>query len=453
MSLRCLPGTRALSAAAVLAVCCAAWRAHAQTPDAPPADTLPIDLSAALRLADQRNLDIAIFVARIEEASARLTQARTAAVPTVRAGSTYDRHRGNIQEIGGAVIDVHRVARYDALGASLAVDISEAIFRPLAARQKKDAAAAASAANRHRVLMEVATAYLRLVQARAESRLIDRALTRANELAQLTASYAAAGEGLAADAELAAVQPLLIEQRAAAAAERIEAWAAMLARLLHLEDAVTPVPLDEAPPALVIFSGGESIDGLIARALAARPERVELDALVGAAEHDLSVERYGAMIPGVSLGYTSGTFGGAPGSSVGDTDDRTDLTFTLYWQLDQLGLGNRARRNEREAQLWQAGLQRERLRDAIAAEVRESYARVRSLARQAELASAAVERAQTAYELTRTRIHDQQGLPLEALAAMQTLANAELAALDTAASYGIAQLALHTALGNPIDVR
>jgi outer membrane protein TolC len=61
-------------------------------------------------------------------------------------------------------------------------------------------------------------------------------------------------------------------------------------------------------------------------------------------------------------------------------------------------------------------------------------------------------RATDAYELHRDRIYDQQGLPLEALSAMQALANAELARIDAVVSYDLAQIRLHTALGNPLDL-
>ena len=36
--------------------------------------------------------------------------------------------------------------------------------------------------------------------------------------------------------------------------------------------------------------------------------------------------------------------------------------------------------------------------------------------------------------------------------AMQTLASAELAQVDVEAAFSLAQLRLHTAIGNPIDV-
>jgi outer membrane protein TolC len=444
------------AAAAVLAALTGALlgqTAGLAQPAAVGSETLPIDLTTALRLADERNRDIALFVARIDEAAARAAQARALAVPTLRAGSTYDRHHGNLQETSGVVVDVDRVSRYTSLGVGLGVDLADAIFRPLAARQVRAAATAAASANRHQVFAEVAAAYLRLVQARAEQAIVQSALDRAVDLAKLTADYAESGEGLPSDAEMAAVQPLLLQQRAAAVEERAATAAAELARLLHLEPAVRPEPLDRSVPVLSIFSGSEAVDELIARALDARPENEQLEALVGAAEAELSAERYGFFIPSVALNFTTGEFGGAPGSSVHDTGHRDDLTLMLYWQLDSFGLGNRARRDERIAQLRQIGLQRDRLRDAIAAEVRETHARLRSSELQMELAAATVERARASYELSRTRIYDQQGLPLEALAAMQTLASAELAALDTRTSYSLAQIRLHTALGNPLDVR
>jgi outer membrane protein TolC len=72
------------------------------------------------------------------------------------------------------------------------------------------------------------------------------------------------------------------------------------------------------------------------------------------------------------------------------------------------------------------------------------------LRRQVELADVALGHAQRAYELNRTRIFDQQGLPLEALAAMQSLANAELGAVEARAGLSVAQIRLHTVLGSPL---
>lgn len=417
----------------------------------PVAEVLPIDLPTALRLADERNLDIAIYVERIAEASARVAQARTLAVPTLRAGARYDRHTGNLQETGGQVLDVDRVSQFTGLGAGLGVDVADAIFAPLVARQSQAATTAAATANRHLVLLEVAGAYLRWLQSREEMDIARSALERAADLAMLTADYAEAGEGLLADAEMAAVQPLLWEQRRLIAVERTEAAAAELARLLHLDAGVELEPLESRIPLLEIFSGEEDVEELVSRALLDRPEAEQYDALVAAAEDDLSAQRYGLFLPSVSLDYGVGRFGGAPGSSIDNTDDRSDLTLSLYWQLDNFGLGHRARTNERRAQLRRVGLERDKLRDSIVAEVHAGHARVRSFAGQLEFAQSAVARAENAYRLNRERIFDQQGLPLEALQAMQALATAELADLEARVGHALAEIRLHTVLGSPLD--
>jgi outer membrane protein TolC len=438
--------SRALAIAAVVAAC----TPLAAQPAVDDQNRLEIDLPTAVRLADERNVDVAIFLARIEAATARLTQARLTAVPNIRVGTAEERHEGTIQETSGNVIDADRASRFRGVTADLRVDIGDAIFRPLVARQNRSAVVAASSANRQQVLMQVASAYVRLVQVRTEVDVVGRAYARASDLAALTSDYAESGEGLPSDAEMAAVQPALWEQRRAAAEERVVAVNTELVRLLHLDADVELAPVETEPPDIEIFSGTEDVAELIARAQDGRPENEQVEALVAAAEGDLNAERYGWFVPSVSLSLSAGDFGGGPGTSILNTDDRQDRSLTLYWQFDGLGFGQRARIGERRAQLQELTLQREKLRDAIAAEVRESHARVVSLKRQIELADTAVVHAERAYELNRTRIFDQQGLPLEALQAMQTLASAELGALEARAALSVAQIRLHTALGNPL---
>ncbi|HVS25467.1 MAG TPA: TolC family protein, partial [Gammaproteobacteria bacterium] len=204
-------------------------------------------------------------------------------------------------------------------------------------------------------------------------------------------------------------------------------------------------------PTLELYPADGSLDALIARALDSRPEREQLDALVASSEESLKAQRYGFLIPSVSLTYQTGQFGGAPGSSIENVDHRDDLNLQLYWQLDGFGFGHRARVVAQEARLREIGLQRDKLRDAIAAEVRSAYASTRSRRAELPLAAAAVTRANDAYALHRERIYDRLGLPLEALAAMQSLAAAELASIDAVVSYDLAQIRLHTALGNPLE--
>lgn len=427
-------------------------------------ETLPIDMAMALRLADERNLDIAIFLERVAETTARLHQARTLAVPTLRIGTSYNRHSGSLQETSGQVLEVDRVSQFRGLGAgavgagdvqnsglSLEVNVADAIFQRLVAEQNQAAAQSAAQANRYRVLLDVAVAYLELLSARTEVKIATDSLRRANELASVTLDYAEAGEGLLADAEMAAVQLLVWERKRLAAVEEVEVANAFLARLLHLNAGVQLEPLEESIPLIEIFSPDEDVNALIARALGRRLETEQFDALVAAAESDLTSEKYELFIPRVSLNYSSGDFGGAPGSSVESLTHRDDLALMLYWQFDQLGFGNRGRIDEKRSRLRQLELQRQQLDDVITAEVRESYARLVSLHEQMESTAMAAQRAERAYNLNRERIFENEGLPLEALQAMQALADVQLMNLDAVLGYSISQMRLHTALGNPVN--
>jgi outer membrane protein TolC len=384
-------------------------------------------------------------------------------VPTLTVGASYNRHSGNLQETDGQVIDVDRVSEFRGLGAgavgagdpraaglAVEIDIAEAIFQPLMARQNQAAAEAASNANRHQVLLQVAKAYLRLLQARAEMEITAESLQRARDLSTVTADYAEAGEGLLADAEMAAVQSLIWEQRHRAAVERAETTSVTLARLLHLDVDVHLEPLESTVPVMEIFSDEENVNELVAQALASRPETQQYDAMIGAAQDGLTAERYGLFIPKFSLNYSSGDFGGAPGSSVDERGHRDDLTLMLYWQFDQFGLGNRGRIQETRAQLRQVELEKDKVHDYIVAEVREGYAHVLSLREQMGLSSMASARAQRAYELNRERIFENEGLPLEAMQSIQVLAEVQLMNLESVAGYSVAQIQLHTALGNPV---
>jgi outer membrane protein TolC len=425
---------------------------------------LRIDLATALRLADQRNLDVAIYVQRVAEASARLSEARTLAVPTVSVGGDYNRHHGPLQETGGQILDVDRVSQMLGLGAgaigagdprlpglTLDVDVADAIFQPLVARQNQAAVEAAAAANQHAVLLDVAAAYLEWLAARADASVAAEAQQRAEDLAAVTATYAQSGEGLQADADMAAVQPLLSRQRLFAAQAETEASVATLTRLLHLDSGVQLEPMETDIPILNIVSENADVRRLIQDALVNRPETDQADALLAAADHDLRAARYGLFIPSVALGYSTGQFGGGPGASIEDTARRDDLTVLLYWQFDHFGLANRARIDGKEATLRRLGLERDKLHDAIAAEVEADYARVQSLRQQIRLTSDAVTRASSAYRLNRTRIYDRQGLPIEALQAMQSFAEAERANVQVMMQYSVAQMRLYTALGNPLD--
>jgi outer membrane protein TolC len=194
------------------------------------------------------------------------------------------------------------------------------------------------------------------------------------------------------------------------------------------------------------------VTALVTAALQLRPEILEQDARNDAAEAEVKAEHYSLLLPRVSLSYSSGDFGGGPGSSVPGLRDRDDLAVQFYWQFDQLGFGQRGRMDQKRSQLRQLELEQSRSLDVITAEVRAAVAELGFLKERMALNRAAEERAARAFALNRERIFENEGLPLEALQAMQKLAQIELADLDYALAFSLAQIRLHTAIGNPLAV-
>src|SRR5689334_9753126 len=91
------------------------------TPKVTPAleNTLPIDLSTALRLANAGNPTVAIAQVRVREALARVDQADSLRLPTLSAGGIYLRHDGIDQNRKAELFRVSRGSIFLGGGASL----------------------------------------------------------------------------------------------------------------------------------------------------------------------------------------------------------------------------------------------------------------------------------------------------------------------------------------------
>ena len=142
------------------------------------AKVYPITLESALRLADERNTEIARHLETLERAVLAEKATYMEWLPTIRVGGSYVKQDGALQATGGGVANVNREATYGGLGAgvigsglpsvagaSVEVDLAKAIFEPLAAKQLKVAAEAADEVTHERVLLQVAEAFYRLLRA------------------------------------------------------------------------------------------------------------------------------------------------------------------------------------------------------------------------------------------------------------------------------------------------
>jgi outer membrane protein TolC len=429
----------------------------------PTSGTYPIDLPTTLRLAGANNLQIAFAAEQVQAALAREDRADVLWVPSLRAGLIYNYHTGPIQDTVGKVVDVDRGSLFvgggigignspltgPAGGPRMFVDLSlvDALFEPLAARQRVWSAQANQTAAFNDTLLEATFAYISLWRASSSVAIAEEAVTNAEELARLTGEYARTGQGLQADAdraraELQSRQRTLLESK-----EAVAITSAELARILRLDPATRLVPVETVPVPLHLVDGSTDVYELIGQAQASRPELTASNAAIQETWYRTRQEHWRPWMPHLYAGMSGGSFGGGTGSNMDNFGGRADFDLAAIWQVENLGLGNSARHREQESLNRQAHLTRSRLADQIAMEVTQAHQRILFRAEQIHAAEAQVRSATEALILNLEGIQGGVLRPIEIQQAIGALASARQAYLDAVMDYNQAQFALLRALG------
>jgi outer membrane protein TolC len=351
-------------------------------------------------------------------------------------------------------------------GPSAVFAVSDAFFAPLAARQDLRARQAGLQAAQNDSLLAVAEAYFGVQQARGELAGAQDAVGRAEELVRLAEQLA---PGLVPPVEAVRARAELARRRQAmhAARERWRTASAELVRVLRLDPFVLVEPLE--PPHLQVTLVGldQPVDDLVPVALTNRPELAAQQALVQATLERQRQERLRPLVPSVLLRgaatnpsgtLAGGLFGGGRNNTVSNFSARGDFDVQVLWELQNLGLGNRARVDERRAENRLAVLELFRTQDRVAAEVVQAYAQAQAAAdrvREAETGlKHAVDSVRKNFEgLKQTRRAGDVILlvirPQEVVAAVQALAQAYNDYYGAVADYDRAQFRLYRALGHP----
>lgn len=428
--------------------------------DSPPPQQ--ITLAAVLETIDRDNPTVNFTRYRINEAYAQWQRARVLWLPSLRAGLNYNKHEGRIQDVVGSNIETSRGAFYTGLGAgavgaaSPAVPgiyanfhLSDAIFQPKIAASVAAAREAGARAVTNDLLLQASQAYWELLRAEQERAIAREIYSLAQNLAQLTESYAQTGQGLAADADRAATELSLRKNDLTRAEENVEVASARLAQLLSGDPTVPLQPLEPSIVPVDLIHPHQSIHDLVAQGLTNRPEIQESHALISEAVQKLERERKAPLIPSLLLGVSYGGFGAGLGGNIDGFADRLDGDAVAYWEIRNLGLGERAARGEAGSRVDQSRMRQIAQMDLVAREIVETHAQVRARRKQIAVAQEAITVARGSYDKNIERITNAQGLPLEALQSIQALSQSQREYLRAVVDYNQAQFALHRALGWP----
>jgi outer membrane protein TolC len=428
------------------------------------AGVYPIDFAAALAIAAGQNPQVAFARQRINEAFAQARAADVLWVPSLRAGMNYNKHEGTIQDVAGRMIETSRGSVYSGLGAQAVGAGSPAVpgvymnfhtkdllYQPRITEQVLAASRQASRAATNDVLMDTALAYNDLLEALQIEAIARDTLDNATKLAEVTGEFARTGQGLLSDADRAQAELATREIELDRAAEASQIASIRLARLLSQDPTITLVPVEPGLTPIDLAPLNCTLPELVATGLSTRPELAESRFLVGAAVDRLRREQNAPLIPSVLLGLSYGGNGGGLGSDIEDYGDRMDFDAVAFWEVRNLGFGEQAARNEARARLEQARWRQVQALDLVASEVAEAHAQVVARRGQIELAQSGITAARQSYRRNSERIQDAIGLPIEALQAIQALANAQRQYVRSVADYNRAQFRLQRALGWPVQ--
>jgi outer membrane protein TolC len=433
---------------------------QAQTsPPLPPAyaqlQTCPIDLPTVFRLVDANSPAVGFARARVAEAQARLDRAEVQWLPNLSFGSAYNRFDGQTQNQRGEVFGVSRANLFYGGGVALTLDVSEALYAPLIARRLRSAAQLQAAAVGLGSEQEAGLAYLDLLQVHAQLEVNADTLRRAEEMLKAAESAREAKlDRSAGDVNRARTEVLFRRTERYDLQSRAAAVSARLARLLYLQPNVQLVPAESAVVPVTLVDPSQSIDDLLTTATINRPDLAAGREAIAAAWQRVRQAEREPFIPKVSLQNQTGSFGGGLNDDLARFGARNALSVQLFWEVRNLGLGNRAGIAERRAVTEQARYQLADAQARAAAEVVEAAqtaaVKFAALAPAEEAVKEATELYRIAKEGT-LNVVDAKNLfdALRPLQAIQALNTARTNYLTAVIDHNRAQLRLLAATGIP----
>lgn len=439
----------------------------------------PINLATALRLADARPLVVAAAQSSAWVAEAQLQRAQLLWVPQFNLGAVYYRHDGfgpdfnlgvNHSAYGvpspGGPLNQNLNYFYGYGSFFQSVNVTDAIFQPLAARQTLDAQRMDIQTAKNDALLATANAYFAVHEYRGQYAgaldVLDRAEKLVARIEELARDLVPALEIDRAKRLQAALL-----QRAVSARERWRVASANLTQVLRLDPTAVVNPLEPDHLQVTLIDPARPLDELVAIGVANRPEIAASQSRVKASEVQVRQEKNRPLLPLVLLtGFQTpggmisqfGVFGTGFDRNLNNWSTRNDVSLQLIWQLEGLGFGNLARIKSRRGEESRNIVALFKQQDTVAAEVTAAQARVqaaavRVLQTERELREAVINYDGNYEGLAETSRFDdvlhQVIRPQEADKALAGLLEAYDVYFATVAEYNRAQFELFHALGYP----
>jgi outer membrane protein TolC len=407
----------------------------------------PIDLPTVLRLAQAQNIDVQIARERISEAKANHASAIAKFLPWISVGAGFHRHEGRTQAVDGALLDVDKQSTAYGPMVTAQIDIGDAIFTTLAAKQVVSATASAFIAQQQDSTLNAASDYFELLKAKGLVDVTRDALKTSEDYEHQVRRAVDAGVMFKGDELRVQTQTDRYRANLAQAQQQQRAATARLAEFLHLDPALELIPQDSELLPIALIQADSPVDLLVKQALTARADLQQSQALAVAARDAKNNTVYGPLIPTLGAQAFIGEFGGGPGYASDNFASSKDYFVGLNWRLGPGGLFDFTRINASKARLNIAELNVEKMSDGVKRQVIEGYSRLRSLSEQMKASRNSLAAATETLRLTRERKQLGVGVVLEDLQAQQELVRARADYLTAITDFNKAQYELSKAVG------
>lgn len=408
---------------------------------------LPIDLPTALRLAGAQNLDVQIARERLAEAKANHHSSVLQFFPWVAPGITYRQHEDKIQDVAGNLIDVSKHSYAPGAMVGVQLDLGDAIYRTLAAKQHAKAADHGLEAQRQESVFAAARDYFDLAQAQA-------AVGVANEAVRISGDYEsqlnrAVEAGIAFKGDLLRAQVQLERNRLSVrqAQEQQRVIAARLAQVLHLDPAVELVTQAADLMPLSLIASNTALTVVVQQSLASRSELKQSQSLMAAARNAKDGAAYGPLIPSLGAQAFWGGLGGGRDGVADTFGGQQDFLVGASWRIGPGGLFDVGRVRAAEARWKIASLSQDKLRDDVTRQAIEAFTRWQSFADQLATTERVLKTAEEGLRLAQQRKEFAVGVVLETIQSEQDLTRSRLDYLKAVAEFNKAQYALDRARG------
>lgn len=423
----------------------------------PSQEIFTIDLATVIRLVNENSPAVGYSRAKVQEAQARAQAADLLWIPDLSAGSTYNRFDGQTQNQRGEVFAVSRSNLFANGGVSLTLDVAEALYRPLIAQRIASAEEQRADATSLGAELDAIVAYLELSQIHGLIEINAQTLEKGE--AMLVAARDAQRAKLdrsAGDVNRVQTEILFRRQERLDLKGRAGAASARLAKLLLLNPTVWLVPQTTELVPITLVNPEIPLEELVTMAIQHRPDLAASREILSAAWERVRKAQKDPLLPKVQVVDQGGVFGGGKNADLQDFSGRNAVTALLYWELKNLGFGNRYEIRERQAGVDQAHFLVAETQARMSSEVVEAAQMATAKFDGLSLSEQAVNEANDLYRINQEgtfNVVDAKNLfdALRPLQALQMLNQAKQNRLSAVIDYTRAQYRLYLALGCPAE--